>query len=152
MLSEVQKIAVRHLTPPADDRQMSDSELATALGVSHTTLGRWQKQPEFAAALEESRKSYTSDPNYFDRIARHHALEALLQGALMKANTRDELAHKRSCMKELLDQTKHLADEGQHLDLSRHTDAELLQMALTGDLDVTGYSKAELESALKEAS
>lgn len=152
MLSEAQKTAIRHLTPPEADRQMSKTELAALLGVTVRAIQKWEKEnPEFSAALAKSREAYQSDPTWFERIVRHHTMEALLKGTLMDAKTREEWAHKRACMKELLSQTDHLADAGDRVDMSAFTDAELLEMALQGGLDVEGYTKADLESVLEGA-
>lgn len=151
MLSEAQKTAIRHLTPPASDRQMTKQELADLLGITPRAIQKWESSNrEFAAALEKSREQYQSDPNYFERIARFHTMEALLQGALLKAESRDELAHKRACMKEILAQTKHVAENTERVDVSSYTDTELLEMAITGDINVDGFSKADLERALAE--
>lgn len=151
MLSEAQKTAIRHLTPPAADRQMTKQELADLLGITVRAIQKWETgNREFIAALEKSRDQYQSDPNYFERIARFHTMEALLQGALMKAESRDELNHKRACMKEILAQTKHVAENTERVDVSSYTDAELLEMALTADINVDGFSKADLEKVLKE--
>lgn len=152
MLSEAQKTAIRHLTPPAQDRQMTKQQLADAIGVTVRAIQKWEAgNPEFIAALEKSREQYSSDPEWFNQIMRHHAMEALLKGALMDDTTRDELLHKRACIKELLQQTSHLADARDRVDMSAYTDAELLQLAVTGDLDVRGYTKQDLEEALKGA-
>lgn len=151
MLSEAQKTAIRHLTPPPADRQMTKQELADLLGVTTRAIQKWESSNrEFAAALEKSREQYQSDPNYFERIARFHTMEALLQGALLKAVSRDELNHKRACMKEILAQTKHVAENTERVDVSNYTDSELLEMAITGDINVDGFSKADLERALAE--
>lgn len=151
MLSEAQKTAIRHLTPPPADRQMTKQELADLLGVTPRAIQKWESSNrEFAAALEKSREQYQSDPNYFERIARFHTMEALLQGALLKAVSRDELNHKRACMKEILAQTKHVAENTERVDVSNYTDSELLEMAITGDINVDGFSKADLERALAE--
>lgn len=151
MLSEAQKTAIRHLTPPPADRQMTKQELADLLGVTTRAIQKWESSNrEFAAALEKSREQYQSDPNYFERIARFHTMEALLQGALLKAVSRDELNHKRACMKEILAQTKHVAENTERVDVSSYTDSELLEMAITGDINVDGFSKSDLERALAE--
>lgn len=152
MLSEAQKTAIRHLTPPPADRQMTKQELADAIGVTPRAIQKWEaNNPEFQAALEKSREQYSSDPSWFDRIVRHHAMEALLKGALMEDSTRDELLHKRACIKELLQQTAHLSDAHDRVDMGAYTDQELLTLAITGDLDVNGYTKQDLEAALGDA-
>jgi len=68
----------------------------------------------------------------------------------MKAESRDELNHKRACMKEILAQTKHVAENTERVDVSSYSDSELLEMALTADINVDGFSKADLEKVLKE--
>ena len=146
MLSEAQKTAIRHLTPPAADRQMTKQELADLLGITVRAIQKWEKDNrEFAAALAKSREAYASDPTWFDRIVRHQTMEALLKGAMSQGEGRDDLAHKRACMKELLAQTNHLADSRDKVDMSAYTDAELVEMALTGGIDIDGIDLSALE-------
>ena len=150
VLSEAQKTAIRHLTPPEADRQITKTELAKVLGLSIRAIQKWETDnPEFKAALERSREQYSSDPKWFDTIVRHHAMEALLKGALMEDTSREELLHKRACIKELLQQTAHLSDARDRVDMSAYTDSELLSLAITGDIDVHGYTKQDLEAVLE---
>lgn len=149
-LSEAQKVAIRHLTPPQADRQMTKEALASLLGVTVRAIQKWEAgNAEFIAALEKSREAYKSDPSWFDQIVRHMTTEAFLAGAMMKPESRDEWAHKRACMKELRSMTEHLDNAHERVDLSLYTDTELLQMALDGGLDVYGYTKDDLQAALK---
>jgi transcriptional regulator with XRE-family HTH domain len=151
MLSEAQKIAIRHLTPPPADRQLTKQALADLLGVTVRAIQKWEAgNAEFRAALEKSREAYKFDADWFDRIIRHQTLEAFVAGALMTPKSRDEWAHKRACMKELRLLTDHIADSGERVDMSAYTDKELLEMALQGDIDVLGFSRAELEGMLED--
>ena len=130
---------------------MTQVQLAELLGVTERAIQMWYtRNPEYAAALDKSREQYNSDPEFFERIARHQAMEALLVGCMMEAKSRDDLQHKRQCMKELLSQTNHLQRADDKVDFSAYTDKELMEMALSGDID-TGYSKEELEKALEAA-
>jgi hypothetical protein len=152
MLSEAHKVAIRHLTPPEADRQMTKKALAELLGITPRAIEKWYTDnPEYKAALDKSREQYASDPDYFDRIARHAVMEGFLAGAMADAKTRDEINHKRACMKEVLEQTKHLIGGEDRVDFTTYTDDELLRMAISGDVDVTGYTKADLEAALEVA-
>jgi hypothetical protein len=130
---------------------MTIAELAKLLNITDRTIYMWeQKNAEFRDALAKSRSDYQSDPNYFDKIARHIAMESLIKGAMQNATNRDEMNDKRVCIKELLKQTEYVAENKDHIDMSHYSDKELLEMCVKGNLDINEYSKEELESILKD--
>lgn len=150
VLNEAQKVAIRYLTPPEGDREMTLAQFAASISVTPRAIQKWQKDNrEFAAALEKSREAYASDPDWYDGILRFHAKCALLKGAQQDAKTRDEIADKRACIKQLLEITKHVAENRDKVDMSAYTDRELLEMALSGGLDIDGIDLSGLKGELE---
>lgn len=63
---------------------MSNREIATAIGVSHTLINKWKRQPWWAEALEDAKHQYTEESKArlrkITEIAENAAMERLLHG------------------------------------------------------------------------
>jgi len=146
-LSQAQWAFVRHLVPedPAD-RALSEQDFADLLGVTDRTLRNWKKDPEFQAALEATRKARDTDPDYFDILARHRAMEVLLNNMLHA----DTAAARNTAATRVMEATKHLEkDEGEAVDYNPYTIEELEEMALKRGIPVEEIGKAQLKGLVE---
>lgn len=149
MLSQIQKEAIKYLTPPKGDRGMTKVEWCETFGqgLSNKTLDQWEfgdraLDKEFQAALEKSRESFQHNPNYASEIARAIALIELTAGATQS----NDLTHKRGCLKEIMKWTKDVVNTDATVSFEDMSDEQLIELMLGKKLGEQHELAAALEA------
>ena len=143
MLNAVQKAAVRHCTahhfsPP--ESRMSDTEWCEIMGITTRALQKWKKIPEFAAALKASIDEIEASQDPFATCARAFALEQMVK----QYNKSKEGSDKRQYLKLIMDNTAHVAQQGDSVNYDDLTDSDLISLCLERDVTPAGMTQDEL--------
>ena len=149
MLNAIQKAAIRHLTakhfsPP--ETRMSDKEWCAVVGIVPKTIQRWKLDAEFASTLEASIKEMEESTDPFASCARSYALEQMIVEYGNKKNTGSE---KRKWLKLIIENTEHVADQGEVVRYDDLSDEDLANLALARGVTPAGMTQDQLRKIAK---
>ena len=117
------------LSRPAEDRGETVEAFCNTIGITERTLVRWKAKPEFAQALDKSRKAYDTSSDFYALCVRRKALELLDEGLAMPIGTgKGQLtsSERRQYIAAALAETKQVSDSLDTIDRSHMQDHELI--------------------------